>query len=127
MYHFCRYISIFQKLNLNTDGDFYIQFSAIRDNVIYKLGTSYCRGLAKNEIDSINLYGKTSLPIGEYKLMCNIDYYNQMDELDENNNIFISSNTLELPEKSIFPDLDLYDDFHLQMMNITYDDFQVWF
>ncbi|MBN1215476.1 MAG: hypothetical protein JXA99_08520 [Candidatus Lokiarchaeota archaeon] len=77
-----------------TANGFYVKYTAVSNEEVYELGTCYIDGLNHNEIKSINCNGTITLPSGYYKLMCHVDCYNDVLEINEDNNIHINSNPI---------------------------------
>ncbi len=96
----------------------YFSFDLVNGDEIFNLDSSSIYGLDTYEIRSIDCRGKITIPYGEYELVCTMDHYNRVVELNENNNVHINFEPLELTQTNYLPDFYCDGEIFFEFNNI---------
>ena len=107
-------------------GGFHNHFGLWGNAGEHTLGEYDIESLGPNELKSTSCSGTITLPLGEYKIFHNIDYYDDIYELDEGNNFIFELDPLILEPGNFFPDI-ISRDIEITKSNIVLGENEVTF
>ncbi|MBN1217152.1 MAG: hypothetical protein JXA99_17160, partial [Candidatus Lokiarchaeota archaeon] len=110
---------IINKGLLVTNKGFWVQYIAKNGNSVYPLGEYYIESLDPINQITTNCSGTITLPFGEYEIICSVDNDANVEEKDENNNIYNDSYPLVVSNDILLPDLTIYNDIDITTIPLS--------